>query len=210
MKRIVIPVIVFLFCISHALGNPITDKRYDSWIREYTAMFFHDEISPAYIKAIAISESALKPDAESYVGARGLMQFMPSTWIDVAPEPWRTLGPFDPEAAIFVGVKYMRWLWLKFPDAVIRQRKALSSASYNSGLGNIYKARSGCRDDQCAICNATIEIREIIRGQGCDPEIWDYNVNVHLVTSERSQKETINYVRNIRSWELKLIQSGAM
>lgn len=142
-----------------------------------------------------MAESNLKADAVSWVGAQGLMQFMPGTWEWMAPEEWKALGPFDPEAAIFVGCKYMAWLWGKFPDSYKWHKKALVNASYNSGLGNVYKAQKAC-------LNST-------KFFFCDRTLWDWpHVEIHLVTRASSQKETRGYVARIRRFEEKLKREG--
>ena len=202
LLRIVILITLFLT----VAANPIKERKFDSWFRDYTLIHFGTAVSPAYPKAVAISESALKIGAVSWVGAQGMMQFMPATWADVAPEPWKTLGPFDPEAAIFVGIKYLKWLWDKFPVAVTRHRKALASASYNSGLGNIYKARKSIRRQGR---KETTGYDSYLILLSCDPDKWDSpDLEDYLVTNPSAQKETRAYIRRIRQWEKKLFQAG--
>lgn len=172
-----------------ALGNARAQTtQYDRFFRDYTAYHFGGQVSPTWIKATAMAESGLKYNARSGVGAQGLMQFMPATWADVAPAPWKEMGALDPEAAIFVGARYMRQLWGRLPKPEIAQRKALVNASYNSGLGNVFKAQKAC-----ALVTA------------CVPTIWDSpNVETHLVTKLQFQAETKGYVRRIRQFEARL------
>jgi soluble lytic murein transglycosylase-like protein len=118
----------------------------------------------------------------------GLMQFMPATWSWVAPEPWKSLGPLNPEAAIFVGCKYLRMLWDRFPTAVQYHRKAFSNASYNSGLGNVRKAQKRCA-----------------MKPSCRSTEWDWPmVEANLVTASRFQVETRTYVTRIRRFEKQI------
>jgi membrane-bound lytic murein transglycosylase F len=141
-----------------------------------------------------MAESNLKPEAVSWVGAEGLMQFMPKTWEWMADDPWKGAGPADPEAAIFVGCKYMKWNWDRV-ETDKYNRKALTNAAYNSGLGNVWKAQKVCR-------NST-------KFFWCDETIWDFpHVEHHLVTAPRSQEETRGYVRRIRKFEKQLEEQG--
>jgi len=95
-------------------------------------------------KAQLIAESNLNPDAVSPVGAKGIAQFMPGTWYDVALElnfPPKAL-PTDPEYAIPAGAYYMSKQFKSWtaprPDV---DRFCLALASYNAGFGNLLKAQ---------------------------------------------------------------------
>lgn len=54
--------------------------RYEELIEEKAGKY---NLSPAFVAAIVLNESSFRPDAESSVGARGLMQLMEDTagWI---------------------------------------------------------------------------------------------------------------------------------
>jgi hypothetical protein len=76
-------------------------------------------------------ESAFQVRAVSHVGARGLAQFMPSTWAQ-----WgRGADPFDPVAGIDAQHRYMIWLEARTWEP------AAALAGYNAGLGNVRKAQ---------------------------------------------------------------------
>lgn len=105
---------------------------------------------PLEIKYLAIVESALRPTAESRVGATGLWQFMFSTgkmfgldvnsYVDERSDPLKAT-----EAAC----KYLRSLYKSLGDW------DLALAAYNSGPGNVAKAirRSGGRTNYWNIRN---------------------------------------------------------
>lgn len=188
------------------LGSPLDNLRYDRWFEDYTALHFRGAVSARYTKAVAIAESALNPQALSHVGASGLMQFMPTTWTDVAPEPWKSWGALNPEAAIYVGCKYLAWQYSKFPKADTKlQRKAFASAGYNSGLGNVLKARAVCRDRE-----EYLTFPDRIVPMKCCPEIWDApHVSDFLVTCPSCQIETRGYIVRIRRWENRMAAVGA-
>ncbi|MHB1643611.1 MAG: transglycosylase SLT domain-containing protein [Acidithiobacillus sp.] len=79
-------------------------------------------VSASLILAVAAQESGFNPDAVSPVGAQGLMQFMPGTWIRYGHG-----SPFNPKAAIFAGAAYLRHLALKLGSW------PLALAGYNAG-----------------------------------------------------------------------------
>lgn len=163
--------------------------RYNKWFGEYTVLHFGSLVSPRWTKAVGMAESNLKYNAKSGVGALGLMQFMPQTWSSVAPEPYKSLGPLDPESAIWVGCRYLRWNWNRLPVLNNDERKAFVNASYNSGLGNIFKARAKCQTP-------------------CDKDVWSDNVEKTLVTAPQFQSETKSYVIRIRKFERQLLFAG--
>ena len=102
--------------------------RYDSLLRYYAAREGLDWLD---LKAQMLQESAANPKAVSPAGARGLLQFMPRTWDEWAPGE----HPYDPEASIEAGAKYMAWLLKRYQG---NHRQAL--AAYNWGIGNVQKA----------------------------------------------------------------------
>lgn len=164
-------------------------RRYDKWFEEYTRIHLPPAISPRWPKAVAIAESNLRVDAKSPVGALGLVQFMPATWSWIAPEPWKSAGPMDPESAIWVGCYFLRWNWNRIPVPDIGNRKAMVNSAYNSGLGWLQKARNKCKPP-------------------CDNNVWDNNVENCLITNKAAQLENKNYVRRIRKFERQLLMAG--
>ena len=58
--------------------------RYDQTFRKYSKRYFGVGYDWRVFKAQAMAESEMNPDAKSWVGARGLMQLMPSTYKDIS------------------------------------------------------------------------------------------------------------------------------
>lgn len=98
------------------------------------------------LKAQYWQESRLKTDARSPLGAEGIAQFMPGTWIEVrgqmrlAPAPRNDAG-----ASIEAGAYYMSRLRAQWrSERPERDRHSLAMASYNAGLGHILAAQRAC------------------------------------------------------------------
>ncbi|GAA0543749.1 hypothetical protein GCM10010172_26610 [Paractinoplanes ferrugineus] len=85
-------------------------------------------ISPKLLAAVAKVESGYNPQAVSKVGARGLMQLMPSTAKGLGVD-----NAFDPEQAIFGGAKLLAHNLREFKSL------PLALAAYNAGGGAVKK-----------------------------------------------------------------------
>ncbi|MBQ7544071.1 MAG: lytic transglycosylase domain-containing protein [Synergistaceae bacterium] len=87
-----------------------------------------------FVWAIMRQESAFKPDARSYVGAAGLMQFMPATAREEAKRAGlSTYDLYNPSDSIRLGASHLATLGKSFarPEYVM--------AAYNAGSGNARK-----------------------------------------------------------------------
>lgn len=73
------------------------------------------------------TESRFDPNVCSPAGACGLAQFMPGTAADFG------IDPFDPEASLDAGARYMRRLYDRYGSW------SLAAAAYNWGAGNVNK-----------------------------------------------------------------------
>ncbi len=103
---------------------PLPDSApYREIIAKYSRIYGFDQL---FVEAVIEIESAFDPAAVSAKGAQGLMQIMPETQ--------RELGlsdPFDPEANIAAGLRYLRSLYERFG------RVRLALAAYNAGPGAV-------------------------------------------------------------------------
>jgi len=116
-------------------------QRYDPTFRKYTKRYFGPAFDWRYFKAQGFAESGLNASAKSWVGARGIMQLMPSTYQEIAshrPE----FGPIDqPEWNIAAGIMHDRYLWGLWRKGVSEEeRHRFMFASYNAGEGTINRA----------------------------------------------------------------------
>ncbi len=84
-------------------------------------------VSPALVKAIIRVESDFNTYAVSSAGARGLMQLMPSTALEMNVE-----DSFDPEENVEGGIQYLAQMLELFNGD-----ERLALAAYNAGPGNV-------------------------------------------------------------------------
>jgi soluble lytic murein transglycosylase-like protein len=127
--------------VAQARAAKKISERYDPTFRKYTKRFFGPAFDWKYFKAQGFAESGLKADAQSWVGARGVMQLMPSTYHDIAshrPE----FGTIDqPEWNIAAGIMHDHYLWQLWSNGVPEnERHHFMFASYNAGEGTITRA----------------------------------------------------------------------
>ena len=130
---------------------------YRPYIEQYAAQY---NLQPAYVSSIILNESSYRTNAESNVGARGLMQLMPDTaeWIahklDVSNYDFSQL--WEAETNIRFGCWYLNYLADLFdgdPVAV--------TAAYHAGQGQVSRWLS---DRTISPDGATIQVANLIDG----------------------------------------------
>ena len=106
---------------------------YKDLIEQYAAEY---NLKPAYVAAIILNESSFRTDAESSVGARGLMQLMPATaeWIarKLDVEGYSFDRMYDAETNIRFGTWYLNYL-----SRLFRGDPVLVTAAYHAGQGEV-------------------------------------------------------------------------
>ena len=128
-------------------------SAYDSYYKQYSKLLKWDW---RLLAALSFEESRFDPNAISHVGARGLMQLMPSTGKSFGLND-QTFT--DPEENIKAGSKYINSLQRAFTDIEDPdERINFVLASFHAGLGHILDAKA------------------IARKLGYDPNIWEGNV----------------------------------
>lgn len=184
MRRAVAALLAVVVVLPATADAVRISDRYDADIRE-AAERYMPAVDWRLWKAQLFQESRLDPQAVSPVGARGLAQFMPATWEQVARElGYGHVSPHAARPAIIAGAYYMGKLRSQWsaprPEA---DRHSLAAASYNAGFGNVLAAQRRCDD-------ATL-YRQII---ACLPDV-----------TGRHARETKTYVARIWRWWRELL-----
>jgi membrane-bound lytic murein transglycosylase F len=116
-------------------------SRYDDAFRRYGKRYFGVGFDWRYFKAQGMAESGLDPNAKSWVGARGVMQLMPSTFAQIQTRRPEFASIDDPEWNIAAGIMHDRYLWKLWMNSISEpERPAFMFASYNAGEGTITRA----------------------------------------------------------------------
>jgi membrane-bound lytic murein transglycosylase F len=142
------------------------------------------------LASLVYQESNFLPKGESWAGARGLMQLMPST-----AKQFGAIDLDDPRQSLLAGVGYLKYLdnfWRpKVKDPAERIKFIL--ASYNAGLSHI------------------VDAYKLAQKHGKDPSKWVDNVELILLRKSDPKfyrdpvvvagfckcEEPVNYVRDI-------------
>ena len=157
--------------------------RYDDMFRRYGKRYFGVGYDWRYFKAQGMAESGLDPAARSWVGARGVMQLMPSTFrfIQTRRPEFRSID--DPEWNIAAGIMHDRYLWTLWSSSVSEaERPAFMFGSYNAGAGTIERARRA----------AELPANDTLR--------WSHIEQVAPTVPRWRYRETLDYVRKIERY----------
>ncbi|MBN1638082.1 MAG: transporter substrate-binding domain-containing protein [Ignavibacteriales bacterium] len=162
-------------------------SRYDDLIKEHSKKINWDW---RLVASVVYQESQFHPSAQSWAGARGLMQLMPAV-----VEQYNVTDPYDPYQSINAGTKYLNWLNKYWSDYIKDEEERIKFvlASYNCGFGHI------------------IDARNLAEKYGSDPNVWFKNVEVWLLNKSKSKYyrdvvvrygycrgiETVNYVPDV-------------
>ncbi|MDG1332653.1 MAG: transporter substrate-binding domain-containing protein, partial [Crocinitomicaceae bacterium] len=142
-----------------------------------------------HLAAVAYQESKFNPNALSFGGAYGMMQFMPNTGPSYGVFP-----DSDPFTQIKGGAKKLQAdekYWKEVPDPF--QRKKFALASYNAGRGHI------------------LDAQRLAEKHGLNHLVWDDNVEQMILNLSKQEyyqdevvrhgmmrsKTTYNYVREV-------------
>jgi len=158
---------------------------WDDLVRTYADRYGFDW---RLIVAQMHQESRFDPEAQSWMGAQGLMQVLPRTGREFGFE-----NLTDPETGIHAGVRYLDWVRERFSASLAAgERTWFALAGYNAGHGHVRDAR------------------RLARELGLDPDRWFGNVEqamLKLAEPEYARRarhgyvrgsEPVKYVRRIR------------
>ncbi|MEP6617821.1 MAG: transglycosylase SLT domain-containing protein [bacterium] len=157
-------------------------ERFDPIFRKYTKRYFGVGTDWHWFKAQGMAESDLTPTARSRVGARGIMQLMPSTYGQIRTALPQFGAIDNPEWNIAAGILHDRDLWTLWKrDLDEEERWAFVFAGYNAGEGTINRARK-----TAAAAQLSDKTWPSIESVAPKVERWRYS-------------ETLDYVRRIRA-----------
>jgi len=131
---------VFASFLDYPVHSSYWTNEYDRHFKKYSKRYFGPAFDWQWFKAQAIAESGLNDDAESHVGARGLMQIMPDTFDEISKQNPHFSEVGSPHWNIAAGIYYDRTLYKKFEKASAQDKLYMTFASYNAGYGRILNA----------------------------------------------------------------------
>lgn len=108
-------------------------RKYNEYVESYAEQY---EVDPLLVYSIIKAESNFKEKAESYSGAKGLMQLMTNTASEFMEEDLNSNEEMvlEPENNIMLGIKYYSYLY-----EIYNNNMLLALAAYNAGPGNVNK-----------------------------------------------------------------------
>jgi membrane-bound lytic murein transglycosylase F len=179
----------------HALDKAVEERqtkrataRFDPIFRKYTKRYFGVGTDWLWFKAQGMAESDLTPGARSRVGARGIMQLMPSTYGQIRTA-LPSFGSIDnPEWNIAAGILHDRDLWTLWkPDVEESERWHFVFAGYNAGEGTIIRARKAAAD-------AKLDNRTWPNIEKVAPRVerWRYAETLEYVKRIRANKDSLS------------------
>lgn len=180
MRRRCATLALSLLLVAVPLHAQRATERYDDSFRKYSKRFFGVAFDWRLFKAQGLTESNLDTTAQSWVGARGIMQLMPLTFREIQSKNPDFHSIDDPEWNIAAGIYYDRRLWRMWRDSVdTEDHRFFMFASYNAGRVPILRAR------------------DVARARTLNPRLW---ASVEAVAPEVRRwrhQETLNYIRRI-------------
>ncbi len=154
-------------------------SKYDDIVKKYSEAIGWDWM---LVSSIIYQESRFNHNAKSWVGAKGLMQIMPSTALELG------VKNDTPSENIKAGTKYLKQIYDRFDDVPNEiERIKFTIASYNCGYGHIKDAQ---------------RLADI---NGKDRNSWDNGVGESLLKLSRAKYYNLKgihygYVRGIEPY----------
>lgn len=131
-------IVLFVSVLPDMLEKVSYPVKYKEWIEEFS---FEYGLDPALVAAIVYTESGYDVNALSSVGAKGLMQLMPSTAEWIHPKLKKSY-PFDEEVLFTVdgALTYGCW-YLNFLSEMFDADTMSVIAAYHAGQGKVQSWR---------------------------------------------------------------------
>jgi membrane-bound lytic murein transglycosylase F len=134
------------------------------------------------LASLIYQESQFNPNAESWVGAKGLMQMMPEVM-----KKYNITDDSPPEDHIKAGAKYLRYLEKQIPPEVSDsiERIKFTLAAYNTGIAHV------------------LDARRLALKYGRNPNQWTDNVDYFILhlSEKKYYNDPVVYYGYVRGWE---------
>ncbi|MBA2683520.1 MAG: transglycosylase SLT domain-containing protein [Gemmatimonadaceae bacterium] len=170
----------------------VPSDRYDAYFKKYTKRYFGIGFDWKLFKAQGMAESGLSPTAKSWVGARGIMQLMPSTYQAIRSHRPEMTAIDDPQWNIAAGIMHDRDMWQLWKDSVPDDdRWRFMFGGYNAGEVTIFRAQS------------------VARASKLNERTWPNIESVAPTVPRWRYKETLAYVHTIQENRKKLAPFSA-
>lgn len=126
-------IVIIYISSTKNLGDVLHPTEYDDYVYEYSEEY---DVDPNLVFAVIKAESNFDPNAESRVGALGLMQIMPETfeWLQTYKDGEVTMDYtylYEPEVNIEYGCVFLQFLLDKY------SYEETAIAAYNAGFGAV-------------------------------------------------------------------------
>jgi membrane-bound lytic murein transglycosylase MltF len=162
-------------------------NKYDDTFKKYSKRFFGPVYDWKKFKAQGIAESGLSIEAMSQVGARGIMQLMPSTFAEVQSLNSDFENIDDPEWNIAAGIFYDYKLFKSWKEIEEDEQKFnFTLGSYNAGKGTILKAQDKAKNSNL------------------NHNVWESIETIAPEVPKWRHTETIEYVKKINNFITEL------
>lgn len=130
---LLIAVLAKVFNIETLILRKIYPRTYSEYVEKYAKEF---NVDPLLIFSMIKAESNFDEKAQSSSGAKGLMQLMEATAIEIANKIDEPLveqeNLLEPEKNIMIGTKYYAELLKNYDGNML-----LALTAYNAGMGNV-------------------------------------------------------------------------
>lgn len=161
--------------------------RYDDYFRKYSKRYFGPGFAWRVFKAQAMAESGLDSTATSAVGARGIMQIMPSTFAILSARWGGVQSPEDAQTNIAAGIEHDAYLWHLFDRIEPHpEHYRFMVGAYNAGEGTIQRAQ------------------RVAHAAHADERSWLGVASVAEQVPHWRYRETLGYVNRIATYYRRL------
>ncbi|HEX4946512.1 MAG TPA: transglycosylase SLT domain-containing protein [Blastocatellia bacterium] len=176
-------------------GNTVSAKavtdRYDDTFRKYSKRFFSVAFDWRIFKAQGMAESNLNMNARSWVGAKGIMQLMPTTFQEIRSRNPEIKAINHPEWNIAAGIYYDRQLWTQWQtDAHMDDHNRFMLSSYNAGRGTLMRAQ------------------KVAQTRALDPTLWLSIRTIAPDVPAWRHQETLSYIERIEANLARMDEDG--